>query len=101
MLLSKLLSSLVPVPISGQGPLFSVVAVLCTRQSEISNCISLFFAKARLNVQTTVDIEIGKTITSVISLNMLFKLPFWWHNKVYRRSAENQNKKSYFISYPS
>ena len=76
MLLSKLLSSLVLVPIDGQGPLFSVVAVLCTGQSEISNCISLFFAKARLNIQTSVDIEISKMIPSVISLNVFFKLLF-------------------------
>ena len=76
MLLSMLLSSLIAVPISGQGPLFSLVAVLCIGQSEISNCMSLFFAKARLNVQIPVDIETNKMMPSVVSSNVFFKLLF-------------------------
>ena len=73
MLLSMLLSSLIAVPISGQGPLFSWVAVLCIGQSEISNCMSLFFAKARLNVQIPVDIETNKMMPSVVRLECVFQ----------------------------
>jgi hypothetical protein len=92
-LLSGTLSALDSDPKSGQGPLFSVVLVLCTGHSEISKRISLFFAKAKLKFEITVKIEVAEITASIIKRIVFFKVPFKYRIDVYRRCVEYENKK--------
>src|SRR6478609_3843126 len=84
-LLSGTLPALDSAPKSGQGPLFSVVLVFCTGQSEISKRISLFFARATLKFETTAKIEVAKIAAITIKPSVFFKVPFKYRIDVYRR----------------
>jgi hypothetical protein len=92
-LLSGTLPVLDSAPKSGQGPLFSVVLVLCTGHSEISKRISLFFAKTKLKFDITATKEVAKITVSTIKPTVFFKVPFKYRIDVYRRCVEYENKK--------
>jgi hypothetical protein len=98
-LLSGTLPALDSAPKSGQGPLFSVVLVLCTGHSEISKRISLFFAKAKLKFEITARTGVAKIAASAIKPTVFFKVPFKYRIDVYRRCVEYENKKVTLLWY--